>query len=118
YCLRGRAAGSEILLVGRSLIEHPASERYRLWLPWRPFYSLRLVPWKRYYDVRNRILVAKSHYGLATYYKTVPGSLLRLLATLIHERYRCRQIRTFIAGMTDGLRGRKGRRHDAWGIKP
>lgn len=118
YCFRARSAGANIILVGQSWIEHPASERYCLPLPWRPFYSLKLVPWKRYYDVRNRILVAKNHYGLATYYKTVPGSFLRLLATLIYERDRIRQIWAFIAGLIDGLLGKKGRRHEAWGLRP
>ena len=118
YCFRARAAGARIILVGQSRIEHPASERYQVWLPWRPFYALRLVPWKRYYDVRNRIFVAKNHYGLATYYKTIPGSFLRLLAALIYEPDRLKQLWAFVAGMTDGLRGKKGRRHEIWGIRP
>lgn len=118
YCVRARANGARLLLVGDSRIEHPASERYAIRLPWRPFYSLRLVPWKRYYDVRNRIFVARNHYGLALYYATIPGSILRLFATLIHEPQRGKQLWAFLAGMTDGLLGRKGRRHEHWGIQP
>jgi GT2 family glycosyltransferase len=116
YCMRARQAGAKILLVGASRIEHPASERYRLWLPGRKFYSLKLPPWKRYYDVRNRIFVARNHYGLALYYKTIPGSFLRLFATLIHEPRRLAQLWAFIAGLVDGLLGRKGRRHTNWKI--
>jgi GT2 family glycosyltransferase len=117
YCFRARHAGAKIILVGGSRIEHPASERYRLWLPGRLFYSLRLSPWKRYYDVRNRLLVARNHHGMALYYSTVPGSFLRLFATLWHEPNRMMQLRAFFAGMVDGLLGRKGRRHEAWGIR-
>lgn len=116
YCLRARKAGCRIVLVGRSRIEHPASERYHVPLPWRPFYSLRLSPWKRYYDVRNRIFVARNHYGAALYYSTIPGSFLCLFATLWHERDRPAQIKAFVAGMYDGLLGRKGCRHRKWGI--
>ena len=118
YCFRARRLGAEILLIGPSRIEHPASERYRIWLPGRPFYSLRLAPWKRYYDVRNRILVARTHYGLATYYQTIPASFLRLWGAMVHERHRLQQLWAFFAGMIDGLLGRKGRRHEKWGIRP
>ena len=117
YCLRAREAGAQIFLVGDSRISHPASERYRLWLPGRPFYSLKLAPWKRYYDVRNRLFVARAHYGLKFWYSTIPGSFLRLFATLWHEGNRWQQIKAFYAGMVDGLLGRKGRRHEKWGIK-
>lgn len=118
YCMRARRAEAKIILVGNSRINHPASERYRLWLPGREFYSLKLAPWKRYYDVRNRIFVARAHYGPKLWYSTVPGSFLRLIATLWHEGDRWQQFKAFAAGMTDGLLGKKGRRHEKWGIKP
>lgn len=117
YCLRARRMGSKIILVRSSHIAHPASERYRLWFPGRPIYSLKLSPWKRYYDVRNRIFVARSYYGLKLWYSTIPGSFLRLVATLWHEGNRWQQIKAFYAGMVDGLLGRKGRRHELWGLK-
>lgn len=117
YCMRARTAGAKVILVGSSHIAHPASERYRLWLPGREFYSLKLAPWKRYYDVRNRIFVARNHYGAKLWYSTIPGSFLRLFATLWHEDNRLAQIKAFGAGMIDGLLGRKGRRHEFWGIK-
>lgn len=118
YCLRAQGHGARIIMVGSSHIEHPASERYSIPLPWRPFYSLKLTPWKRYYDVRNRLFVARNHYGAAFYYSTIPGSFLRLFATLWHESDRIAQIRAFVAGMIDGMLGRKGRRHEKWGLKP
>lgn len=118
YCLRARASGARILLVGGSRIEHPASEYYSLRLPWGRFFALRLAPWKRYYDVRNRLFVARRHYGWRLYWQTVPGSFLRLLAMLLHERQRIAQLHAFAAGMIDGLLGRGGRRHEVWGIRP
>lgn len=118
YCFRARRSGAKIILAGKSRISHPASERYRLWIPGRAFYSLRLPPWKRYYDIRNRLFVARNHYGLALYYSTIPGSFLRLAATLWHEGDRFGQLKAFVGGMTDGLLGRKGRRHEVWGLRP
>lgn len=117
YCMRARAAGAQVILACNSRITHPLSEWYRVWLPGREFYSLKLVPWKRYYDVRNRIHVARNHYGAKLWYSTVPGSFLRLFATLWHEDKRFAQMKAFGAGMIDGLLGRKGRRHEFWGIK-
>jgi GT2 family glycosyltransferase len=118
YCYRAIGSGAKIILAGKSRIEHPASSRYRLWLPGRMFYTLRLPPWKRYYDVRNRLFVAKNHFGLSAYYKTLPASFLRLIATLWYEPRRFAQIWAFVAGTVDGLLGRKGRRHELWGIRP
>jgi GT2 family glycosyltransferase len=118
YCMRAREAGAKILLIGSSRITHPASERYRLWLPFLEFYSLKLAPWKRYYDVRNRIFVARRYYGATLWYKTIPGYFLRLIATLWHEDRRYQQIKAFCAGMIDGLLGRKDKQHEKWGIRP
>lgn len=118
YCFRARKSGAKIMLVPDSHIEHPASECYGMEiLPNRKFTSLRLPPWKRYYDVRNRLFVARNHYGLGVYYKTIPGQFLRLALTLVHEPQRLRQLHAFFAGMVDGLLGRKGRRHERWGIR-
>ena len=117
YCLRARRLGAKVNLIGSSRITHPASVRYRFWLPWRPFYSLKLPPWKRYYDVRNRLLIARMYYGAAFWYSTIPGSFLRLFATLWHEGNRWAQCKAFAAGMIDGLLQRKGKRHEKWGIK-
>jgi GT2 family glycosyltransferase len=118
YCYRAIRAGAKIILAGKSRIEHPASSRYRLWLPGRILYAWRLPPWKRYYEVRNRLFVARNHFGLSAYYKTLPASFLRLFATLWHEPQRLAQIWAFIAGTVDGLFGQKGRRHERWGIRP
>ena len=117
YCTRARKAGAKIILIGNSRLNHPASERYRLWLPGFEFFSLKLPPWKRYYDVRNRLFIARAHYGLKLWYSTIPGSFFRLIATLWHEGNRWLQIKAFLAGMTDGLLGKKGKRHEKWGIK-
>lgn len=116
YCLRARKKGSKIILLRDSLIDHPLSIRYYIWLPFRRFYSLKLDPWKRYYDVRNRLFIAKRYYGVKFYFMTVPASFLRLTATLIHEGDRFRQIQAFIYGMIDGILNKGGRRHDKWGL--
>lgn len=118
YCLRAVRSGAEIVVAGKSRIEHPKSDTYSVKLLGRSFIFLRLAPWKRYYDTRNRILIAKRYYGLKLLTQTIPGSFIRLSATLIKEPRRAAQLRAFVAGMIDGLLGLKGRRHERWGIRP
>jgi len=116
YCMRAERAGAKIVIAGKSHIEHPKSERYVARVPGRDLICLRLAPWKRYYDTRNRLLIARKYYGWRLLTQTVPGSFVRLYAALRHEPRKLAQLWAFCAGMFDGLFGIKGKRHGAWGI--
>lgn len=116
YCMRAERAGAEIIIAGKSHIEHPKSDRYIARVPGRELVCLKLPPWKRYYDTRNRLLIARKYYGIKLVTHTIPGSFMRLLAALIHEPRKPAQLWAFLAGFIDGLLGRKGRRHANWGI--
>lgn len=116
YCLRADRAGAQLIIAGRSRIEHPKSDRYEARLPGRTLICLRLPPWKRYYDTRNRLLIARKYYGVRLLTQTIPGSFVRLIAALRHEPHKLSQIGAFCAGMIDGLLGIKGRRHSWWRI--
>ncbi len=117
YCLRARANGIPIIACGKSRIDHPASHHYRFGLgPFQPtcFY---MQPWKRYYDVRNRITSARRHDGrISALAKTVPATGVRWLATMLHESDRLAQSKAYLAGLWDGVLGRSGRRHEMWGL--
>lgn len=117
YCIRAQKAGAQIIVAGKSHIEHPKSRPYEVKLPGYTLTALELPPWKRYYDTRNRILIARKHYGIRLLTQTIPGSFVRLFATLALEPQKLMQLRAFAAGMLDGLAGIKGKRHGTWGIK-
>jgi GT2 family glycosyltransferase len=117
YCVRAQRAGAEILVAGRSHIEHPKSRPYRVNLPGYTLTCLELPPWKRYYDTRNRLLIARKYHGAQLFTRTIPGSFVRLFAALLKEPRKLAQIKAFFAGFVDGLLERKGRRHEIWGIK-
>lgn len=117
YCVRAQRAGARIIMAGRSRIEHPKSRPYKVKVLGRILTCLALPPWKRYYDTRNRLLIARTHYGIKLFTQTIPGSLVRLFATLWQEPDRLAQLRAFGAGFWDGLWGIKGKRHEKWGIK-
>ena len=118
YCVRAANAGARLMLVAASRIAHPPALVYRFKLPGKTLHCLSLPPWKRYYDTRNRIFVARRHFGRRLYTETLPSIALRLIATLMHESPRGAQLRATVAGVIDGLRGRGGRRHERWGLLP
>lgn len=116
YSFRARKAGAKIVLVSHSRVDHPASEWYSISLLYRNLDILKLVPWKRYYEVRNRFLLHKHHSHRRLNPQSYIGWFLRLTATLIHEGKRLDQLRAYIGGLIDGVKGRTGKRHQVWGL--
>lgn len=117
YCLRARSYGAHIIVAGKSRINHPKSTHYTFNLPFIKIGCLNLPPWKRYYDVRNRLLIARKYYGIKIITHTIPGSFIRFLGTLMNEPRKISQTHAFVAGMIDGILGIKGKRHNWWKIK-
>lgn len=117
YCIRAQEGGTKIILAGNSHIEHPKSRPYEVRLPGYTLTALELPPWKRYYDTRNRVLISRKYYGVKLFTQTIPGSFVRMAAALIKEPNKFAQLKAFSAGMIDGLLGRKGKRHQIWGIR-
>jgi GT2 family glycosyltransferase len=95
YSMRAKKYGSQIFIVRDSILNHPLSDTYKISIGYRSLTNLRLIPWKRYYDTRNRIFIAKKYYGLRLYTQTIPASFLRLMATLIYETNRLKQAKAF-----------------------
>ena len=116
YCVRAQRAGAKVMIAGNSRIEHPKSRPYKVRVLGRTLTCLALPPWKRYYDTRNRLLIARTHYGMRLFTQTIPGSLVRLAAALLKEPRKLAQLHAFTAGFIDGLLGIKGRRHVWWRI--
>ena len=116
YCLRAKRAGAEIIIAGKSRINHPKSCSQTFIMPWGAFVYLRLPPWKRYYDTRNRLLIARKYHGYRLVTQTLPGSLVRLVFALCCEPHKLAQFWGFAAGLFDGLLGIKGKRHIWWRI--
>jgi GT2 family glycosyltransferase len=117
YCLRARAEGSKIIQCGSSLIRHPKADIRTIKLGPARVQYLSLAAWKRYYDTRNRILIARKYYGFRLLTETLPGTLVRLVVAMAEPGQRGAQLFAFIAGTFDGLLGLDGRRHSTWGIK-
>lgn len=110
YSERLKKAGARLVLVKDSRIRHPRPNDYSVRFLGRSFFCLRMAPWRRYYDIRNRVMNGRRHYGAGLLFMTLPGIAVRWAATMIREPERLRQSRAYLRGTLDGLRGRLGRR--------
>lgn len=114
YCVRAQNHGANIYVAGNSQIEHPSSYPYYVSILGHRFTCIAIPPWKRYYDVRNRILIAKKHFGFKLYTQTLPSILVRFIATLTSEPDKLKQVKAYCVAVFDGLLQRKGKRHEHW----
>lgn len=110
YGERLKKAGARLVLVKGSRIRHPRPNDYSVRFVGRSFFCLRMAPWRRYYDIRNRVMNGRRHYGLGLIFMTLPGILVRWVATMRYEPARLRQSVAYARGIIDGLFGRLGRR--------
>ncbi len=109
YCQRAKGLGYPIVMVKESHIYHPMPPRITVNLGVRPFFLLVQAPWRKYYDIRNRIIIARRHYGLKLYTATLPGIIFRWILTLCYEENRWVQSVAYFKGIKDGLTNRLGK---------
>lgn len=114
YCMRAAAEGAKIIMASRSRIQHPKAEVSELSLGYRKLSCLVMPAWKRYYDTRNRIFIAKKYHPYTWFLTTIPGLLLRLFGGIKQHPNKLRQIWAFVAGTFDGLFNLSGKRHHHW----
>ena len=110
YGERIKKASSSLVLVKASRIRHPRPGDYTVRFLGRSFFCLRLPPWRRYYDIRNRVLNGRRHFGFRLLFMTLPGVFVRWGATLQREPGRGRQSVAYARGIFDGLCNRLGKR--------
>lgn len=106
YVERARNRGARSFLVTGSRVDHPRPDDYLWRVAGRTLFCLRLPPWRRYFYVRNKVVIARRYYGGRLLTQTLPGLALRCLATLLREPARLRQLRAYALGVMDGLAGR------------
>jgi rhamnosyltransferase len=109
YALRLRRHGWLVKVTRRVLMEHDLGtpQRRHAWQPRVSHHSAL----RRYYMVRNRLLLAREHLGVDP--RFVFGQLARSLresaTILLFEPEKKAKVRAMSRGLLDGLRGRAGR---------
>ncbi len=109
YCIRMRQSGSSIIQVRDSVLVHPRIPRYHVRLPGKDFHCLALAPWRRYYEVRNRIWNARQKSPVTGALASTATHLLRLAFTMLYEKERYGQTSAYFRGIKDGILASPGR---------
>ena len=112
YCLRAQKAGFKTFICGNSCIDHPKAEYQEFRILNKTINYVSLPPWKRYYDTRNRIFIAKKYFGLRLYSQTLPSLIFRFLISLLNEQNKYQQIKAYFWGIYDGLHSNNGKLHE------
>lgn len=110
YGERVKKAGAGLVLVKSSRIRHPRPGDYTVRFLGFEFFCLRMPPWRRYYDIRNRVSNGRRHFGIRLLFMTLPGVFVRWGGTLLNEPNRMRQSLAYARGIFDGLTNRLGKR--------
>ena len=103
YCIRVLATGSKLLQVKSSIVRHPDIPRYIVRILGKDLYCLKMPPWRRYYDVRNRIWNARLAYGCYGGVYTSLTLILRMILTIVFEGVGFKQCKAYVRGIKDGL---------------
>lgn len=103
YSLRVNAINKSIFWVRNSLIYHPKIQRKVI--KFFRFSSNHLImpPWRRYYDVRNRIISRRIHFGTTNVFLTLLSLLFHYILTIIYEKEKFNQTISYISGLYHGL---------------
>lgn len=110
YAVRAINNGARLWLVRDSIVRHPLPARHVFSFMGMRFYNLVLPPWKKYYDVRNRVLIGRKYYGYRCWTQTIPGLVVRMADSLMLGDQRLRILHAYVMGILDGLLNRKGKR--------
>jgi GT2 family glycosyltransferase len=107
-CARAWARAGGVRIVPSAVVRHPSIERLWVKLGPRKISVIALAPWRRYYDTRNRLVLAKRHFGHRLWTEVLPGTLVRWVVTLMAQPGRMAQSAAFMRGIFDALTGRMG----------
>lgn len=109
YSERARRKGAKILLVKESIIDHPLQKTTVIRFMGKRVYYRSMPPWKIYYDVRNKVTIAKRYYGTLLWTQTIPGILLRAFYSIFHEKKRIYSLYVYTLAVLHGLFNKSGR---------
>ena len=109
YCERIKRRNGKIVLVKSSIINHPLAQVVIHDFGFFQVASRSLPPWKEYYDVRNKILIAKRYFGIRVWTQTLPGIFWRAGLEAIRNKNRRTLMAITMKAVLHGLLNRGGK---------
>jgi len=109
YCERIKNQNAKLLLIKSSIINHPLSEVVIYDFVFFQAAYRSLPPWKIYYDVRNKILIANKYFRYRLWTQTLPGIFFRTILSMFKEERRGWILTLTMKAVFDGLLNRKGK---------
>jgi len=104
YAERAKKSGAEIYLTKESVIHHPFQPTITYNLVGKKFYYRSMAPWKVYYEIRNKIIIAKRHYTIWRGLKSLTGASLQVMMSIALEKEKIDYLRSYYKGITDGIK--------------
>lgn len=111
YCLRARVKGFKVIKLETLLMQHRIGSETKHGLLWKEIGTSNHPPWRRYYMIRNNIIVAKK------YFQTDPKWVINFLfngvkstiSIFFFEKQKFRKLKYSALGVIDGISGRVNR---------
>jgi len=104
YSERAKSHGINLYMIKDSLIDHPYQPTIPFKMFGRKMYYRSMPPWKMYYEVRNKIIIAKRHYSASSGIRSIAGVTLQVFLSIFLEKDKKEYLSAFIKGIIQGIR--------------
>lgn len=111
YCLRARVKGFKLIKLESILMQHSIGSETMHRLIWKEIGTSNHPPWRRYYMIRNNIIVAKKYFLIDPGWvlKTLFNGVKSTLSIFFFEKQKFRKLKFSALGIIDGISGRVNR---------
>ena len=103
YSERAKLKGLKIYLIKESIIEHPFQPTIAFNIFGKQIYFRRMPSWKMYYEVRNKIIIAKRYYPVLSGTKSILGVTLQVCLSIFLEKNKMGYLKSYFKGIIDGI---------------
>lgn len=109
YCLRITSLGGKVYLCRDSRLMHPMPPRKSFKCLGVKIDLLVQPPERTYYNIRNKIVIARRYYGYKLWTQTLPGIGIRFLVCVFFGPERFRLIKAYFLAVAHGFLDKLGK---------
>lgn len=104
YAERLKRNKVKIYLIKESVIEHPFQPTISFNLFQKRLFYRSMPAWKMYYEVRNKIIIAKRYYNLPQAIIALTGVSLQVLFSIFSETSKKAYLEAYLLGIIAGIK--------------